>query len=75
MKINKKFFLIRLLTLPLKLCFGLLFSICAELILMYKWLIYGGEEVIYGRYNQKTSVAKILEQNEKIIKYFKKIKQ
>lgn len=63
MKINKRYLLLRIITLPIKLTFHLLWSVLFSILITLKWLKNGGEEIFYG-VNTETTLIKILKQLE-----------
>jgi hypothetical protein len=71
MEINKKFLLIRIITFPFKLLFTLLWMIFFGLLLSFRWLLYGSQEVYFGKHFGNGELIKIINQNEKIIKLWK----
>ena len=68
MKINKKYFLIRLLTFPIKLLFTILWLVFYAFLLSIRWLKYGSQEFYFGKHFGRSELVQIIEQNEKIIK-------
>lgn len=69
-KINKTYLGFRIITFPIKLVFTIFWYILLSLMHSLRWLICGGQELLYGT-DSKESLVKIIEQNEEIIKHFK----
>lgn len=69
-KWNKEKLLLRILTFPLKLLFQLLWANLSSILLCFKWLKNGSQELVYGD-DHKSSLVEILESNQKIIESFK----
>lgn len=68
---NKKHLLIRIITLPLKIIFSLIWYISICLISNYKWLLYGGQELIYFKKEFKGSLEELISSNEKLVELLK----
>jgi len=64
---NRKYFLIRLITLPIKLVFMLLWTFCVVFIAQYKWLKYGGQDFIYFKESTKGSLEDLIKSNEELL--------
>ena len=71
MKINKKHLLLRIITSPLKLIFTLIWNIMIAFIMTFQWIVFGSQELYYGK-DGKDSLVTLIEQNEKIIKHLEK---
>ena len=69
MKINKKYLALRIITFPIKLIFTIVWFFIMSLIISAKWVIFGSQELYYGK-DGKNSLTNLIEQNEKIIKHF-----
>lgn len=74
MEINKKYLGLRIITSPLKLIFQILWSILLSFVITFKWIVFGGQELYYGK-EGKGNLVKLIEQNEEIIKHLKDKKQ
>lgn len=71
MKINKKYLLLRILSYPFRLVFTLFWMILFGFMLSIRWLLYGSQELYFGKNFGGAHLAEIVEQNEKIIESFK----
>ncbi len=69
-KWNRKRLILRLLSFPVKLLFQILWGVLSSILISIKWLKNGSQELVYGD-DYDVSLVEILEQNKKIIKYFK----
>ena len=71
MKINKDKFVLRLITIPFKLLFTLIWMIVYGCMLSWRWLLYGSAEFYFGKDFGKGELVQIIEKLEKItdIKY------
>lgn len=68
MKINKKYIILRLITLPLKLIFDLLWFNLFVILKTFQWLIYGSDEIIFGKDFNRNSVSELIKTVEKLQK-------
>lgn len=68
---NRKYFLIRLITLPLKLSFMLVWINIIALISVWKWLIYGGQDFVYFKEYTKGNLEDLIKSNEELVKTLK----
>ncbi|AZA60802.1 hypothetical protein EG340_06995 [Chryseobacterium indoltheticum] len=66
MKINKKYFLIRLITSPLKLIFLLFWYVLFSVLKTFQWVIYGGDEVIFGKDLERNTVGELIKEVQKL---------
>lgn len=66
-RINKHLLLIRIVALPFYIPYTLIFNILGGFILIYKWLLFGGQRLIFG-VDHDRSIATLIEQNKKLIK-------
>ena len=68
MKIKTKHLLLRVITFPIKLLFTLIWFNLWSIKVSLQWLFFGGEELFYGK--DRATLVDLIQQNEKIIKYF-----
>ena len=59
-KVNKKYLLLRILTFPIKLIFSLLWFNLFALLKTYQWVIFGGDEIIFGTDINRDSVGELI---------------
>lgn len=64
---NKRHLLIRIITFPFKLLFSSSWYFCICIVSNIKWLLYGGEEVVFFKNETKGILLDIVEQNEKLL--------
>ena len=67
MKTNKKYLGLRIATSPIKLIFTLMWNILLSFAITFKWVVFGSQELLYGK-DGKDSLVKLINQNEEIIK-------
>lgn len=72
MKINKRLFVLRLITFPIKLTFTVLWSVLIGLKISIQWLINGSQELYFGADHDKSLVA-LIENTETIVENMKKL--
>lgn len=65
-KWNQKKLLLRIATFPIKLLFQLTWGILSSIILSFKWLKNGSQEIVYGD-DFNASIVRLIEQNEIMI--------
>ena len=68
-KWNTKYLPLRIITFPFKLVFQIVWSVLVGLVISFRWLKNGSQEVYYGD-DHTSGLVEILEQNKKIIKHF-----
>ena len=68
MKLNKKYILLRIITSPIKLIFTLIWMILWSTILVWKWILYGSDEVYFSENFNRNDVSKLIESVEKLNK-------
>ena len=71
--INKKFFILRVLTLPFKLLFEIVFAIFGSCFMTLKWLLFGGQQLYYGNNNFGGNITRLIDSNEAMIEAFEKV--
>jgi len=71
MKINKNQLGIRIITFPIKLAFMILWMITYAIVISFRWLLFGSQELYFGKGFGTGDLSKIVEQNEELIKHFK----
>lgn len=69
---NKRFFIIRLLTFPLKFAFMFLWFAILSTFTSFKWLWYGSHEIYDGKNQLIDEVNKLIAVNEKMIEKWNK---
>lgn len=69
MKINKKYLLLRIISFPIKLALQILWGFLFSILISIQWLKHGSQELIYTN-DHATSLARLIEQNEKLIKLY-----
>lgn len=62
MKINKKYFIIRLITSPLKLIFLMLWYNLFSVLKTFQWVICGGDEIIFGKDLDRNTVGELIKE-------------
>lgn len=70
MKIEKRYLGLRICTFWIKLIFSLVWNILFTFVVTYKWILYGSQELLYGK-DGKEGLVTLIEQNEEIIKLLK----
>ena len=68
MKLNKKYILLRIITSPIKLIFTLIWMILWSTILVWKWILYGSDEVYFSENFNRNDMSKLIESVEKLNK-------
>ena len=68
MKLNKKYILLRIVTSPIKLIFTLIWMILWSLLLVWKWILYGSDEIYFSENFNRNDISKLIESIEKLNK-------
>lgn len=66
MNLQKKNLLLRVLLMPFKLVFHLLWQISIAFILTTKWVLYGGDELVYGSEFSRGNIDELIQAVEKL---------
>jgi hypothetical protein len=65
MKIQKRYFLLRIITFPIKLAFSLVWFLLFGIKISVQWLLFGSQELYYGKGLDRESLANFIERVEK----------
>ena len=71
MKVNKRYLALRIITFPIKLLLNLIWFLALGIFTSIKWVLFGSQELYYGKNEGKDSLVRLIEQNEEIIKQLK----
>lgn len=66
MKVQTKNLLLRIVLSPIKLLFHLVWLILSAFMLTLKWVLYGGDELIYGSEFGRGNIHELVEAVEKL---------
>ena len=74
MKVNKRYILIRIITLPFKLLFTVVWFLCMAVFSNWKWVLYGGQEIYYSKTDNRDSIWDLMKSNKELIEELNKNK-
>ncbi len=67
MKVNKKRLGLRIVTFPLKLIFQVAWFLVLAITTSFQWVLYGGQEIYYGKDDYGGSLCKLIESNKELV--------
>lgn len=66
MKVQKKYFLLRVITFPIKLVFDLLWFNLFAIVKTFQWVVYGGDEIIFGKDFNRNQMSDLIDAVENL---------